>query len=711
MKHYLLQVIPTLLFVWVGIHGNAQDQVHNAQLIDSMPSIPFLPDPLILDEGGKNIPVTTSAQWNEQRHHIADAYQQWISGTVPPSPKTVKANVLSESVENGVTVRLVEISFGPEEKAKMTVELMIPEAEGQLPVFMTQWNHRGWAQIAVRRGYIGCVYAGADAKDDTENYGTIYGDYDFATLMKRAWGASRVVDYLYTLAEVDTAKIGITGHSRNGKQSLMAAAFDTRIKAVVSSSGGTGGESTFRFSDERFDSESLKEITDKFPHWFSTRLPLFAGKEQKLPVDQNSLISLIAPRGVMLATAITEGQGNPWGIEQTYQSVRSVYQFLNADSAVRFFLRHGRHQQSARDIEDFIDFFDYMFGRSRWKPDNAVYAGYSFDEWKQVSGALPDVPEGEGVTAKINWLLGEEPAGVRATGMYQPGLNSNRSYPDDYLDEVIEGTPLPNTIAQMNFGPYKGLGDNLWGTLYCDQKFVKDKEIVGKLPLVIFLHGYTYSTGFHRRSTKLIAKLVEQGVAVLAYDMVGFGTRVEERRHFYDRYPNWSLMGKMVADTRNIIKDACTRMPVVDTNRVYLVGHSLGGTVALFTAALEPDVKGVAVISGVPSFREEVAGTEGLRHYSHLHGLLPRLGYFVGHESSVPLGVDEVLAEIAPRPVLVVAPKSDRNYPVESVKKMVNNAGALSGSGGGFQLKMPNGYQYMPDAYADKVVSWLLDQR
>src|SRR5699024_3501639 len=116
--------------------------------------------------------------------------------------------------------------------------------------------------------------------------------------MKRAWGASRVVDYLYRLPEVDTAAIALTGHSRNGKQSLMAAAFDERIKAVVSSSGGTGGESTFRWSDDRFNSESLEEITRKFPHWFSPRLREFAGREQNLPVDQNSLMSLIAPRGL-----------------------------------------------------------------------------------------------------------------------------------------------------------------------------------------------------------------------------------------------------------------------------------------------------------------------------------------------------------------------------------------------------------------------------
>jgi hypothetical protein len=40
--------------------------------------------------------------------------------------------------------------------------------------------------------------------------------------------------------EVDKNKSGITGNSRNGKQALLAAAFDERISAVVPSSGNTG---------------------------------------------------------------------------------------------------------------------------------------------------------------------------------------------------------------------------------------------------------------------------------------------------------------------------------------------------------------------------------------------------------------------------------------------------------------------------------------
>src|SRR5688500_9012014 len=178
--------------------------------INHLPSIPFLPSSLLLDEGGINIPVVTAAQWREKQQWIREQYQYWISGSVPPAPERLNVKLLSETVENGVKLRLVELSFGPDDKAKMTVELMIPASKKPLPVFMTQWNHRGWVQVAVRRGYIGCVYAGADSKDDTRNYNEIYAGYDFATLMKRAWGASRVIDYLHKLPEVDTACIALT---------------------------------------------------------------------------------------------------------------------------------------------------------------------------------------------------------------------------------------------------------------------------------------------------------------------------------------------------------------------------------------------------------------------------------------------------------------------------------------------------------------------
>ena len=47
-----------------------------------------------------------------------------------------------------------------------------------------------------------------------------------------------------------------------------------------------------------------------------------------------------------------------------------------------------------------------------------------------------------------------------------------------------------------------------------------------------------------------ILALVKAGYAVLAFDQSGFGSRMSETGPFYDRYPNWSHMGRMVEDAR-----------------------------------------------------------------------------------------------------------------------------------------------------------------
>src|SRR5699024_12311039 len=108
-----------------------------------------------IDEGGENIPVETSAQWGQKRQWIEEQAKHILSGTFPPPPENVTAHVLDERMENGVKIEMLELRCGEDDKDKLTLELFTRAGEGPFPVFMTQWNHRGWAQIAVRRGYMG----------------------------------------------------------------------------------------------------------------------------------------------------------------------------------------------------------------------------------------------------------------------------------------------------------------------------------------------------------------------------------------------------------------------------------------------------------------------------------------------------------------------------------------------------------------------------
>ena len=161
----------------------------------------------------------------------------------------------------------------------------------------------------------------------------------------------------------------------------------------------------------------------------------------------------------------------------------------------------------------------------------------------------------------------------------------------------------------------------------------------------------------------------------LAFDQIGFGTRIRSAREFYKRYPRWSLMGKMVADTRAALDAGCA-LSVIDRERVYVVGYALGGKVGLLTAALDERIKAAGRGRGFDPLRldSQAKGVEGVRQYSHLHGLIPRLGFFAGNEDRLPLDFDEVLALVAPRPALIVAPTLDRYARVEDVRLEVEEA-------------------------------------
>jgi len=704
---------------------------------DSMPSLPFLPDPLVLDEGGKNILITYIEQWREKREWIKNQVEHWITGTFPPVPDNLEAIVLSEKKSGEVTSRLVELRFGPGREARLTLELLIPPGEGPFPVFLTQWNHRSWALIAVRRGYIGCMYAGADARDDTEGFADIwYPQYDFTRLMRRAWGAHRAVDYLYTLPFVDKEKIGITGHSRNGKQSIMAAAFDERITAVIPSSGGTGAEDPFRYTSDKFDNESISDITTWFPFWLHPRLRFFIGREHKLPVDQNLFMALIAPRGLMLSTAITEPQGNPWGIEENYRSLERVYRFLKAENKLAIRMRQGLHTAAARDIEAYVDFFDYVFGRKKIEPPRNLYYNYSFDRWRELSGekinplACPETgladllkdsrgrkinsPEAweekkKEIRDKILWSLGDNPRGGSESGVR--ALSQPCS--EDYLGQVISRPEARGRMGRSVIGPYNSYGGCLFGDFYypADEN---GKVKGGKLPVVIFLHEYAFPTGFGRRIEGFFEKIVERGAAVFAFDMVGFGTRIEEGTLFYERYPHWSEMGRMVADVRSAV-DMLQEIEFIDPGRIYAAGYSLGGTVGLYAAALDERIKGAAAVCAFTPLRLAAPekGMEGIKAYSHLHGLIPRLGFFVGRESRLPVDFPEILASIAPRPLLASAPLLDRDACFADVKACLDEVAKvyyLYGAGKNLTFSRPRDYNRFSEERQAEIIQWLEEQ-
>jgi len=167
----------------------------------------------------------------------------------------------------------------------------------------------------------------------------------------------------------------------------------------------------------------------------------------------------------------------------------------------------------------------------------------------------------------------------------------------------------------------------------------------------------------------------------------------------------------MVRDAQAAL-DALAGLPYVDPGAIWGVGYSMGSLVGLHLAALDDRLAGLASVCGPPPFRLDTPsrGTGGIRRWSHLYMLLPRLGLFVGQEERVPYDLHHLLSCLAPRPSLVVSPQLDREAQLEDVTQAVRAARevyALYGASDRLEQISPEDYNHFGPGMQALVARWL----
>jgi hypothetical protein len=330
-----------------GANGN-NPQAPNAANYDESKANPYpnLPDPLVLNNGKK----VTSAKmwWNQRRPEIVELFDREIYGRVPKNVPKVKWEVASTKNEmNGdvpvITKELaghLDNSAYPEITVDMRVSLSTPaNAKGPVPVIMEfggnppgtgrgfggagkaakqpagpTWQQQvlakgwGYAEIytstiqadngaGLTQGIIGLVNKGQPRQPD-----------DWGALRAWAWGASRALDYFETDKAVDAKQVGIEGHSRYGKATIVAMAYDQRFAVAYVSSSGEGGAKVHRRNWGELV-ENVAAISEY--HWMAGNFLKYAGplNWNDLPVDSHELVAMCAPRPVFLSAGATNGDG------------------------------------------------------------------------------------------------------------------------------------------------------------------------------------------------------------------------------------------------------------------------------------------------------------------------------------------------------------------------------------------------------------------
>jgi pimeloyl-ACP methyl ester carboxylesterase len=138
--------------------------------------------------------------------------------------------------------------------------------------------------------------------------------------MKAIWNNVRAIDLLQSLPEVDGERIGCIGHSLGGHNTMFTAAFDTRIKVLVSSCGFT--------SFPKYYKGNLKG-------WTSDRyMPLIASKyelkPERMPFDFPALVASFAPRAFLACAPLHDDNFEVSGVKDCIAFARPVYERLGA---------------------------------------------------------------------------------------------------------------------------------------------------------------------------------------------------------------------------------------------------------------------------------------------------------------------------------------------------------------------------------------------
>jgi hypothetical protein len=374
--------------------------------VKDLPVQTNLPDVMIMLDGTK---VTTPAQWRARREELKAILEHYELGHAPPPPGNVSGTeIQSRPVLDGAAkYQLVHLKFGPDEKLGLDVAIFTPAKGGPFPTIINpsfsmtpgvnftnnsiaakneiaattttnsarpRFNFsapmdpekaaRGFTN-QLNRGYAIVTYRYTQCGEDNPNFRTnsfypAYPGYDWGVLLGWAWGLSRVVDYVETQPFADKNKLIALGHSRLGKLTMVATAFDERISLGAPAGSSGAGTGAYRFCGPgRGGKEGIEDMTRKFGYYFVPRLAEFTGQMEKLPFDAHWFIALTAPRPWISIEGTDDQNCVPNAVKQTVLAAKPVYEFLgmSADRAGVNYETH-RHALTADDWKAALDFAD-----------------------------------------------------------------------------------------------------------------------------------------------------------------------------------------------------------------------------------------------------------------------------------------------------------------------------------------------------------------
>jgi dienelactone hydrolase len=277
-------------------------------------------------------PPQSKKEWEDRRGKLRAAMFAAM-GEFPDAPRALEPQDRGTLKRDGYRIEKLLLQTRPD--VWMTASAYVPEpSKGKVPAVLVVHGHWPWARRdpVVQARCLGLVKLGffvlaVDAFGAGERYtkpgrgtyhGALYGSTLWPTgqtlLGMQVYDNRRAVDYLRSRPEVDGDRLGITGASGGGNQTMYAGAMDDRFRAVVPvCSVGT---------------------YQSYLHAACCVCEVLPGAIRF--AEEGDVLALVAPRALLVINATKDGfQFSVGEAEKSIARARPVFQLYDADAKLR----------------------------------------------------------------------------------------------------------------------------------------------------------------------------------------------------------------------------------------------------------------------------------------------------------------------------------------------------------------------------------------
>jgi hypothetical protein len=493
----------------------------------------------------------------------------------------------------------------------MTANAYVPDGPGKRPAILNVHGHwRGAKQDptvqarcigAAKLGFFVLVVDafGAGERAVGKALGEYHGGLTGATLLPvglplsglQVYENMRAVDYLLTRPEVDGARIGITGASGGGNQSMYAGGWDERLKAVV----------------------PVCSVGN-----YATYLGIGCCICELVPgairfTEEWGVLGLVAPRGLMIANATQDGiQFSVGEAKKSIAFLEPVFRLFDKPGHVRHAVFESKHDYN-RPMREAM--YGWMALHLKGEGD-----GSPVPEPEIKTEDPEDLRCYPGDSRPDDWVTIPRFAAAEARK-----LLAARTVPADAVAWRAEAEGRRKALAETVLGGFPAAAAGPPLTTINSGLLRLSFQVEPGLPMEIGLKPgsdkgapLAVLIGFDNRVEgdvwPLADRLSGSGKSVAWFDLRATGlwdapnhkaSIVDHNSAEWGVWIGRPLLGQWVVDVRRVL-DAIERVQGKLPAEVALIGKGHGGLVALCAGAVDPRVTRVAAVGSLASYVTDV---------------------------------------------------------------------------------------------------------